>query len=104
MNMKKQKETRVCDCGAPLHWTFLFDGAEYYCMNCGEKYGMLGAGKDVPETTETKATQKVADAVFKSLRKYLLGSGGYTKNKCKKCKEGNDRYHTYHQFLVKGYS
>ena len=94
--MKKIKEIRVCDCGAPLHWTFLFDGAEYFCMNRGAIEGMLGAGKMVECTPERTARQKVTTDVFKTLRKHLIGSGGFTKSNCKKCKEGKDKYHTQH--------
>ena len=94
--MKERKETRVCNCGAPLHWTFLFDGAEYFCMNCGASYGMLGAGRDVSETVETRARQQVAGDVFKVLRGHLWGSGEFTRSNCKKCKEGKDMYHTDH--------
>lgn len=94
--MEEKVQIKVCECGAPLHWTFLFAGAEYFCMNCGANSGMLGAGKNVDRTTERVARQKVATDVFKALRKHLIGSGGYTKSNCKKCKEGKDRYHTYH--------
>jgi len=91
----KETEIRVCDCGAPLHWTFLYAGAEYFCMNCHRMYGMLGAGEMVLQTTERRARQTVADSVFKALRKYLIGSGGYKKENCKQCNE-RDEYHTQH--------
>lgn len=90
------KEIRVCDCGAPLHWTFLYNGAEYFCMNCHGSFGMLGAGKVVERTTERIVRQRVATDVFKALRKHLIGSGGFTKSNCKKCKDGKSRYHTDH--------
>lgn len=93
---REKKETMVCECGAPLHWTFLYHHKEYFCMNCGAKYGMLGAGMDVEETVETKANQKIASNVFGVLRKYLIGDGGFTKSNCKKCKNRKDRYHTQH--------
>ena len=90
------EEIKVCDCGAPLHWTFLYNGQEYFCMNCGAGGGMFGTGKDVLLTVERKARQKVAGDVFKALRKYLFGDGCFTRNKCKKCREGKDTYHTQH--------
>ena len=92
----KEKTTRVCGCGAPLHWTFLYNGAEYLCMNCGANFGMLGADQEVPITNETKANQKVAQEVFKALRKHLWGSGGFTRSNCKKCKERKGEYHPQH--------
>lgn len=90
------KKIKVCDCGAPLHGTLLYDFKEYFCMNCRNTYGMLGAGKNVPLTRKRKAREKVADDVFQALRKHLLGSGSFTRSKCKKCQEGKDKYHTDH--------
>lgn len=94
--MKKGKEqVRMCSCGAPLHWTFLYNGAEYYCMNCGYTAGMLGAGEMYDETTERRAARKVAKDVFKSLRKHLHGDGCFQRTKCKKCQNSNE-YHPRH--------
>jgi len=93
---KEKKEVRVCDCGAPLHWTFLFDGAEYFCMNCGRTGGMFGTGKDVPQTVETRAQRMVANDVFKALRKHLHGSGNFSRTNCKKCKSDRGYSHTQH--------
>lgn len=93
-SMKKQ-EIRICECGGPMMWTFLFDGAEYFCLNCHGSFGMLGAGKVVPLTPELKARQRVANDVFKALRKHLMGSGAYQRTDCKKCKN-SDEYHPHH--------
>lgn len=90
-----KKEIRVCDCGGPLIWTFLFDGAEYFCLNCHRSMGMLGAGRVVPLTVELKAQQKVAKDVFNSLRNHLMGSGAYQRTDCKKCKNSSE-YHPRH--------
>ena len=92
---KTKKEIRVCGCGAPLVWTFLYDGAEYFCLNCQSTGGMFGTGKDVPATAETRANEKVVQDVFKALRKHLWGSGGFTKSNCKKCRANTERFH-YH--------
>ena len=94
MNNEKIK---VCsNCQFPLLWTFLYDGAEYYCMNCQSSVGMMGAGDDVPVTAELKAKYRVAKDVFGALRKHLLGGGRFTRRTCKKCREGIDPYHGSH--------
>lgn len=33
----------VCKCGAPLIYTFVFPKYEWYCLDCGTKYGMFDA-------------------------------------------------------------
>jgi hypothetical protein len=88
------KKIRVCDCGAPLLWTFLYDGYEYFCMACGNKYGMLGAGKLVDQTKTLRAQEIVFTDVFKALRKHLLGNGRFRRKDCKKCL--GEQYHTQH--------
>ena len=91
------REIKVChNCDFPLLWTFLYNGAEYYCLRCGGSTGMLGGGKNVEETKELRAKYVVAKKVFEALRPFLIGDGCYTKNNCKKCKNGKDKYHTKH--------
>jgi len=93
----KNKEIKVCsNCQFPLLWTFLYQGAEYYCLNCQSSVGMLEAGGDVPVTTELKAKYRVAKDVFGALRKHLLGGGRFTRDTCKKCRDGIDQYHGSH--------
>ena len=94
---KQMKKIKVCyNCGFPLLWTFLYDDAEYYCLRCGSCTGMLGGSKDVEETKELRAQYIVAEKVFEALKPFLIGVGCYKKDKCKKCKEGKDEYHTQH--------
>lgn len=90
-----KKELKICNCGAPLLWTFLYRGAEYFCLNCGHTAGMLGAGINVEATIKLKAERKVVEKVFKTLRPFLIGDGSFWKDKCKKCK-GRKEYHTSH--------
>jgi hypothetical protein len=89
------KEIKICNCGAPLLWTFLYNGAEYFCLNCGYMAGMLGAGENVEATTELKADRKVVEKVFKALRPFLIGDGCFQRTNCKKCKETGE-YHPQH--------
>lgn len=93
-----KQEIKVCDdCRIPLIWTFKWRGFEYYCINCGGHWGMLGAGENVGLTPELKKQNKVIKRVWKTLAHHLLGDGGYTRIKCKKCLV--DRYH--HDHLTK---
>ena len=95
--MKKGKQIKVCEfCSKPLIWTFLYAGAEYYCLDCSGRWGMLGAGEDVDVTTKLRAESKVYNDVFKSIEKHYFGTGSFTKKNCEKCKSGNDRCHTQH--------
>src|SRR5260221_945059 len=83
---RQEKTIKVCgDCQVPLIWTFLFPYNEYYCLNCGGKWGMLGAGKDVSVTKELLLKQAIAEAVFKQLygKNKLLPKGQYGYTKCK---------------------
>lgn len=92
-----ENKIKVCeDCQVPLIWTFLFPYYEYYCLNCGGKWGMLGAGKDIPETKELLLKQKIAQAVFDQLygKHRLLPKGQYGYSKCKA--EQNCRNHNSH--------
>ena len=90
-----KKEIKICSCGAPILFTFLYNGAEYFCMNCHSSEGMLGAGKNVDSTIELRAESKVVNKVFKSLRPFLIGDGCFQRTGCKKCK-GTGEYHTQH--------
>ena len=93
----RKKEIKLCrNCQFPLLYTFLYDGAEYYCLNCQSSVGMMGAGNDVPVTPELKAKYRVAKDVFGALTKHLLGGGRFTRDTCKKCKVGIDPYHGNH--------
>jgi len=89
-----KKEISVCnECGKPVVWTFAFDGAEYYCLMCGNKTGMMGGKTDVPWTPELRAWQIVVEKVWKSLRHFHTGSGRYRQNGCKKCISEDHGHH-----------
>ena len=92
--MNKAKIKVCSNCQFPLLWTFLYDGAEYYCLNCQSSEGMMGAGDDVLATPELKAKYRVAKDVFGALRKHLLDGGRFKRATCKKCRV--DRYHGSH--------
>ena len=89
------KEIRVCNCGGPLMWTMHVAYAEYYCMHCGDSFGMMGSGKDVEETPELRHRQKLYSRVFKTIRKDLLPNCKFGRVGCKKC-VGSDRNHLAH--------
>ena len=58
-------------CGTPLVATFVFSGAEYYCVRCGSTYGMF----DVPRKIETPALREERErnsAAFDSVAKGAL--------------------------------
>lgn len=96
MKNKTLREIIVCDtCGIPLIWTFKWDYYEYYCINCGGHWGMLGAGAVVEETQELKQQKKMLQKMFdKALGKYLLPRGQYKKTNCQKCDNENHNLHT----------
>jgi len=83
---KEIKQIIVCTrCKIPLIWTFLWAYNEYYCINCGGHWGMMGAGDRVDLTPELKAQNKVILRVWKSLRFNLLGRCSFGRSNCKKC-------------------
>jgi len=75
---KEEKITVCTECKIPLIWTFLWAYNEYYCINCGGHWGMMGAGDYVKLTPELKAQNKVILRVWKALRFNLLGRGSFT--------------------------
>lgn len=81
---REKKKIKVCDCGAPLIWTFFIPYAEYYCLNCGNAGGMFGTGRDVEFTKERKLQKLIVDAVFKVIRKKKLPLGTFGRSGCKK--------------------
>jgi hypothetical protein len=92
-----KKEIKICDyCATPLIWTFLFPYKEYYCLNCGRTWGMLGAGKNVEITKELILKRNIAETIFKQLhgKGWLLPQSTYGYTKCKV--EKNCRNHNEH--------
>lgn len=73
----------------------MWDYNEYFCINCGGHWGMMGAGDRVEEAPELKKLKKTINKVWKSVSKYLLPrSHNYTRSNCKKCLV--DRCHPHH--------
>ena len=97
MKIKQIKTIRVCDeCGVPMIWTFAFDGAERYCLNCGIKGGMFGTGKDVPVTRELIFQNKIVQALWGIIYK---GKGmiphSSQRTNCKKCSGSHYPHYTH---------
>lgn len=87
------REITICrDCGTPLLWTFRWAYKEYFCMNCGGTWGMMGAGISVEETPELKLKYRIVKRIWDSLYKggLLLPVSRYTRKDCKKCEAGGD--------------
>jgi len=83
---KEIKQITVCTrCKIPLIWTFLWSYKEFYCINCGGHWGMMGAGDYVKLTPELKAQNKVILRVWKAVRFNLVNRGDYGMGNCKKC-------------------
>lgn len=73
----------ICNCGAPLVSTFMFSGAEFFCVECGNSLGML----DADRVEETPAMRKRADRnkkKFDSISDGLL-TGGVMFVSCDTC-------------------
>lgn len=78
----------VCRCGAPLVYTFAFSGAEYFCVECGRKYGMFDAEQE-DATPEIKKRLKRNEKRWVTMRKGLL-SGGAMLRDCDTCSQNNE--------------
>ena len=87
----------VCGrCEEPLVWTFMFDGAEYYCPCCGLTAGAFGGEtEEVDETPELKRREKIISDYFKKLRDDIIPARCQYKN-CKKCDADRNSYHIDH--------
>ena len=83
----------VCNCGSPLISTFAFSGAEYYCLDCGRKYGMLGVDR-VAATPEIKQELDDNEKTFSEIREGLLSGGAMLKD-CNTCSQ-TGQSHLHH--------
>ena len=89
------KTIKVCPkCQTPLIWTFCFPYCEYFCLNCGYKHGMLGAGEDIKLTKKLKLKKDIVDSIWKQLygKGRLLPTGLFGCSNCKvtsNCKDHN---------------
>lgn len=88
-------EIRVCrDCQIPLIWTFFWAYNEYFCINCGGHWGMMGAGDRVPKTPALRRQMRQLQKLWDSIKISLVPFSSYKKNNCKKCQtEDNHRRH-----------
>jgi hypothetical protein len=84
------RERAICiNCYTPLIYTLCFAGAEYYCLNCGETFGMF----DVSARELTKGEiikLKVMIKVWTTLYRNMIPRSAYTKSNCGKCKIQRD--------------
>lgn len=83
-------------CGTPLVATFVFSGAEYYCVRCGSTYGMF----DVPRKIETPALREERGRnieAFDSVAKGAIARNSLHHD-CEKCNAPGkpDGYHHQH--------
>ena len=78
----------VCNCGAPLISTFMFSGAEFYCIECGSHFGMFGVERK-QETPELKKRLKKNEAKWEKMKKGLL-TGGVMFTWCDTCSKTNE--------------
>ncbi len=80
----------VCLCGAPLLWTFAFRATEFYCLDCGRRYGMFGVDR-VPATTPGLAARLAeATAIFEPLAAALVVRGSRLLGSCAACDAGEE--------------
>ena len=73
------------ECQIPLIWTFFFAYAEYYCLNCGDHEGMMGAGDRVKATPELKRQLRRLTKLWKAIAHRMNPLSSYTRGDCKKC-------------------
>jgi hypothetical protein len=88
------REIVICrKCKIPLIWTFHWAYCEYFCINCGGHWGMLGAGKSVKETPELKSKLKSFNKLWKVLAHNLIPVANFGRKGCKKCHGCNHQEH-----------
>lgn len=80
-----------CDGDVPLVMTFAFYGAEFYCLDCGGRFGFLDPiGRDeTPDLLEAMESRKNEWAENAGLFLLVPGSGLTT---CERCKAGPDHF------------
>lgn len=80
-------------CSKPVVWTFMFSGAEWYCLFCKWRGGMLFAERK-PHHWKTKQLKEKIEAEFNRIRKSIIPPTAWMKG-CAKCEEGKE-YHILH--------
>jgi hypothetical protein len=92
--MQNKKQITICsNCKIPLIWTFKWAYNEWFCINCGGHWGMMG--RDSTELTpELKVQDKVIQRLWKVISFNLVVRGAYGRDDCKKC-NGGFTHHTH---------
>lgn len=83
----------ICYCGEPLVFTFMFRGAEYFCVRCGSKLGVMDSLTQ-DKTPELSKRLTLNKAMFSRLSKGLL-TGGVMFTGCNTCSK-QDEAHINH--------
>lgn len=82
----KPLRVAVCGCGAPLVSTFVWDGYEFYCVECGRHFEFFGP-RSAPATDELVARHAALDAEFRALAADTITPGAKLHG-CDQCSAG----------------
>jgi ribosomal protein L37AE/L43A len=96
--IRNYRKIMVCpNCGTPLISTFLFPGAEWFCMKCKARGGLIGFGKEVVATKELLSVLYPLRKKFERHASHIW-IGGAFKVGCSKCiTQGQYKsYHAWH--------
>lgn len=77
----------ICYCGEPLISTFMFSGAEYFCVRCGASLGMFDT-ESKEMTPELRKRAEANEKKWHSISKGLL-TGGVMFRNCDTCSKEN---------------
>lgn len=81
-----------CICETPLVPTFIYSGAEWYCVKCGREYPYMSCEK-VDWREDLAAESDRLNTAFRELTKDCIPRGA-RKRDCEKCSAGE--YHLDH--------
>lgn len=84
---------RTYGCGAPLIATFLFAHAEFYCLECGKRYGFLSPRPAEP--TPELVWQAGLEAEWDEHAAPRLRVGAWWLDDCEQCRPHGE-YHLEH--------
>lgn len=86
------RKVAMCSCDAPLVSTLAFRHFEFYCLDCGRRYGFLDP-RPADETPELIARCDAYLAEWSALSEGLISEGG-RRSDCATCVDGEE--HTLH--------
>ncbi len=86
-------------CGTPMVRTFMFSGAEFYCVKCGNTEGIFG-GIDINETDELLKEWKENEKLFQKIADDYIPKGGMFLN-CEQCKREEHLLHASQEDIKK---